>query len=130
MPSHVEINAILTYLKHQPLISAIDLTFADQTVQRSVYKLRCRLIPGQYQLYIRLIQTPTEVVYSYQLFTEHPIVRWDNAPHFPNIPSFPHHFHDQTDTVQSSPLQGDIFVDLHVVLTFVQAVIHQREYTE
>ncbi len=122
---HVEIDKIFAYLKKKRLISAVEITFCDTTQQRSVYKLRCRLPPATYQLYIRIIQTPAELVYSYQLFTD--IVRWDNAPHFPNIPSFPHHFHDQTDTVHSSSLQGDVLADLEIVLSKVQDVIQQLE---
>jgi len=124
---HVEIDKILAYLKKKRLLSAVEITFCDTTQQRSVYKLRCRLPPDRYQLYIRIIQTPTELIYSYQLFTDHPIVRWDNAPHFPNISSFPHHFHDQSDIVHSSPLQGDIFADLEIVLPEVLDVIQKQE---
>ncbi|SKB44292.1 toxin-antitoxin system TumE family protein [Dyadobacter psychrophilus] len=30
------------------------------------------------------------------------LVRWDNAPHFPNLPTFPHHKHRADGTVQES----------------------------
>lgn len=69
----VEIDQILAYLKQQRLISAFEMTFCDTTQQRSAYKFRCRLTPDTYQLHIRIIQTPTELVYSYQLFTDHPL---------------------------------------------------------
>ena len=127
MKSPVEIDDLLAYLKKQHLITSLELTSCDKTMTRSVYKLRCRLLPNKYQLYIRVIQTPTELVYSYQLFTEHPIVRWDNAPHFPDVSSYPHHFHDQNDTVHSSPLQGDVFADLDIVLSEVKEVIQRLE---
>lgn len=124
---HIEIDQVFAYLKKKRLISAVEITFCDTTQQRSVYRLRCRLTPATYQLFIRIIQTPTELVYSYQLFTDHPIVRWDNAPHFPNIPAFPHHFHDQSDTVHSSPLQGDIFADLEIVLSDVLDMVQKQD---
>ncbi len=123
----VEIDDLLAYLKKQHLLTSLELTSCDKTMTRSVYKLRCRLLPNTYQLYIRIIQTPTELVYSYQLFTEHPIVRWDNAPHFPAVSSYPHHFHDQNDTVHRSPLQGDVFADLDIVLSEVKEVIQRLE---
>ena len=127
MKSPVEIDALLAYLKKQHLITSLELTFCDTTATRSVYKVRCRLLPNTYQLYIRVIRTPTELVYSYQLFTRHPIVRWDNAPHFPDVSSHPHHFHDQNDTVHSSPLQGDVFADSDIVLSEVKKVIQSLE---
>ena len=40
---------------------------------------------------------------------------------------FPHHFHDQSDIVHSSPLQGDIFADLEIVLPEVLDVIQKQE---
>jgi hypothetical protein len=130
MRSHVEIEEILAYLKRQHLVTAIEVLFCDATLKRSVYKLRCRLIPDKYQLYIRIIQTPIELVYSYQLLTDLPIVRWDNAPHFPAIPSFPHHFHDQAETVHSSSLQGGVFADLDIVFAEVKDVIQRLELTK
>ncbi len=94
MKSPVKIDDLLAYLKKQPLVTSLELTSCDKTMTRSVYKLRARLFPNTYQLYIRIIQTPTELVYSYQLLTEHPIIRWDNAPHFHDMSTYPHHFHD------------------------------------
>ncbi|MCB9115813.1 MAG: DUF6516 family protein [Caldilinea sp.] len=36
------------------------------------------------------------VVYSYhwESAAQQLICRWDNVPHFPGLPGFPHHFHD------------------------------------
>lgn len=41
------------------------------------------------------------------------LIRWDNTPHFPNLPGFPHHLHDgTTGTVQSShPMSIFIVLD-------------------
>jgi hypothetical protein len=45
------------------------------------------------------------VTYSYHWadIENNLIIRWDNTPHFPNLPGFPHHFHEgKTGTVHSS----------------------------
>lgn len=39
------------------------------------------------------------VTYSYHWTSQenHLIRRWDNTPHFPGLPGFPHHIHDGAD---------------------------------
>ena len=58
--------------------------------------------------------------YAYQLFTDHPILRWDNAPHYPNISTAPHHFHDENNMVRESPLKGKMQQDLKTVLSEIE----------
>ena len=82
-------------------------TSSLRTRWRIGHKIRCQLLRPAYQLEIRLIQTEEEILYSYQLFTDRPLLRWDNAPHFPALQSFPHHFHEETDRVQESSLTGN-----------------------
>jgi len=67
-----------------------------------LYKVRCDLPKGHsFQIRLRLWQG--ELSYSYQLFKDRPILRWDNAPHHPDLANFPHHFHDvQTSVTRQS----------------------------
>lgn len=54
---------------------------------------------------------------TYQLLrANQPYLRWDNKEHFPDISTFPHHFHAPTGEVQPSPLSGDPIADLPKVL--------------
>ena len=80
-----------------------------------LFKIRCELISGQ-TLQIRLRAVSGSIRYSYQELTDKPLRRWDNAPHFPNLPNFPHHHHDLQGTIQQSSLTGDPTVDLLQVL--------------
>jgi hypothetical protein len=49
------------------------------------------------------------------------IYRWDNAPHHPEISTFPEHFHDgEESAVTSSALNSDPKSALRDVLAFVQ----------
>ncbi|MFH0729078.1 MAG: DUF6516 family protein [Pseudomonadota bacterium] len=99
----------------------------DEVLTRSVLRIRCNLLPSFYHLDIRLIQTEDETIYSYQLYTDHPIVRWDNAPHFPNISTFPHHYHNSKEAVESSPLKGSAFEDIDYVLKTIKAMLVTNE---
>lgn len=58
--------------------------------------------------------------YAYQLFTDQPLLRWDNAPHYPDISTAPHHFHDENNTVSESPLTGKAPPDLKRVLSEIE----------
>ncbi len=79
-------------------------------------KVRANL-PDGYQMQIRLRLRGNSASYSYQLFRDRPIIRWDNAPHYPGVATFPHHFHDNVENIHPSRLSGDPLVDLPVVLT-------------
>ena len=49
------------------------------------------------------------------------IYRWDNAPHYPHITTFPHHFHNGDEhTVDESHLSTTPETALREVLTFGQ----------
>ena len=80
-----------------------------------LFKIRCELISGQ-TLQIRLRAVSGSIRYSYQEFSEIPLRRWDNAPHFPNLPNFPHHHHDSQGNILESTLTGDPTADLDRVL--------------
>jgi len=78
-------------------------------------KIRCELTSEQ-TLQIRIRAVAGTVRYSYQELTDKPSRRWDNAPHFLNLPNFPHHYHDPQGGVTESPLTGEPTVDLPQVL--------------
>lgn len=127
MSDRVELYKIVDYLKSIEIISSIQIVFLDDSLQRSICKLRCSLLPSRYKLDVRLIQTENEIIYSYQLFHERPIIRWDNAPHFPSLTTFPHHFHDQNDKIKASNLMGDIIKDIDYVLGEIKRLLTEGE---
>ena len=75
-----------------------------------LFKIRCELISGQ-TLQIRLRAVSGSIRYSYQELSDKPLRRWDNAPHFPNLPNFPHHHHDLQGNITESSLTGGPTVD-------------------
>ncbi len=80
-----------------------------------LFKIRCELISGQV-LQVRLRAIGGSLRYSYQEITDRPLRRWDNAPHFPNLSNFPHHYHDANGDIAASSLTGDPVADLDRVL--------------
>ena len=88
MNDRIELSEIIAHLKNKRIVSSIKVVSFDDSLPRSICRLRCSLLPSRFKLDIRLIQTEIETIYSYQLFHKGPIVRWDNAPHFPDIEHF------------------------------------------
>ena len=112
----INIEEILQYLESKNIISQIIEINTDETANRGYYKIRCKLIPSYFMLQIKWIVTPENFIYSYQLFSDTHLLRWDNSPHFPDISTFPHHFHDITESIQPSIISGKhIKTDLDIV---------------
>ena len=80
-----------------------------------LFKIRCELTSG-HVLQIRLRAVAGHLRYSYQEFADKPLRRWDNAPHFPHLSTFPHHYHDPQGKVMESLLTGNPTRDLSQVL--------------
>ena len=123
---YIDIEKVLAFLKENPIVSQITDISIDKTIERGVYKIICHLIPSKYKLQIKLIITPEYLIYSYQLFTHNPLLRWDNAPHFPNISTYPHHFHNEKGKIVNSKLTGDIESDLSIVFIKIQNYIQSN----
>lgn len=120
MPPRLDVEQIKALLTASDLVASWQVLVEDETAGRALYRIRCHLLRLAYRLEIRLIQTENETIYSYQLFTDRPIIRWDNAPHFPFLQSFPHHVHTESGEVKESPLTGDPLQDLPHILDEVR----------
>jgi hypothetical protein len=116
VPPRLDIQQVKAILNASDLIASWQVLIEDETADRGLYKIRCRVLRAAFELELRFIQTENETIYSYQLFTDRPIMRWDNAPHFPALQSFPHHTHDESGTIGESKLSGDPVQDLPDVL--------------
>jgi hypothetical protein len=84
--------------------------------------VRAELVTGD-TLQVRIYYNGGHVDYSYQLLRGAGLVmRWDNKEHFPEITTYPHHFHGSTGQVSISSLNGDATHDLPIVLDALMAV--------
>jgi hypothetical protein len=113
------LRTILAILETDPLVSNVRIVLLDETpAGRLEVKIRCR-IAHQQQFQVWIHQGPAVLDYAYQLFTTVPLLRWDNAPHYPKIATAPHHYHDERNNVGSSRLTGEPTADLPLVLAAI-----------
>ncbi len=113
------LNYILIILNESSIVANYKVLIADEISERSHFKIRCIMIPSEYKLEMKYIQINKELIYSYQLFSEKPLIRWDNAPHYPKLENYPHHFHNEREDVEKSSLMGNAKEDLRVVLSLL-----------
>ena len=91
----------------------------DFSQNQFVFKVRAELSSGK-TLQVRLYYNHGHIDYAYQLIEKNrPILRWDNKEHFPEIASYPHHFHTPVENAEPSSLSGDLAHDLPIVLNYL-----------
>lgn len=117
------IREIISLLRKSGFVSKVEIKTFDEIKERAVYKIRCNLLPSKYKLEIRFVRMKEQILYSYQLFSEIPIIRWDNAAHYPNMKTYPHHFHTKDGIVTDSELTGNVIEDLKKVLSAIKITI-------
>ena len=120
------VDNLLSILQGAALIKNTRIVSYDETPAGQLeVKIRCRL-PESYQFQVWLHQEMTSLDYAYQLFTSIPLLRWDNAPHYPSMSTSPHHFHDEHNRVSESPLTGKPSIDLIWVLAEVETWLKSK----
>ncbi|MDQ1354850.1 MAG: hypothetical protein QG657_5159 [Acidobacteriota bacterium] len=128
MEKPLNLSSIISLLEKSSIVSKIEKVEIDEISHRGFYKIKCNLIPAKYKLEMKFIKTKYEFIYSFQLFTTLPVVRWDNAPHYPDIKTFPHHFHDSEGNIVESELEGNARNDLKKVLSKITELISRSKY--
>jgi Family of unknown function (DUF6516) len=89
------VGHLIAVLRHSPLVK--DLEVIEMVEEENVQFLRVRLeIMDGSLLYVREAFFPDHNKYSYhwQTRTGEMLLRWDNAPHHPEIPTHPDHRHE------------------------------------
>ncbi len=117
---------LLDILSQSQIVQATQVVEHDETARgRVLLRIRCQL-PLGYNLQIWVHHQRAFQRYAYQLFTDRPILRWDNAPHHPEIRGFPHHFHDETGREFPSILKGDSLVDVPMILNEIAQFLERE----
>lgn len=120
------VRSLLIVLDDHPLVSQVKIVHLDETPAGWLeVKIRCR-IAGELQLQIWIHHGVSALDYAYQLFTTVPLLRWDNAPHYPVLATAPHHCHDEQNNVTNSPLTGEPIADLALVLHAVTQWLERK----
>lgn len=86
------------------------------------FKIRAELTE-EHKIQVRIYYNQGHIDYAYQLFTDVPLLRWDNKEEFQHLKTYPHHHHDEQGNVKPSPLTGDPVKDLGVVLREVSTFL-------
>lgn len=79
------------------------------------FKIRT-IVFSLYFFQIRIYYNQGYCDYSYQIFGDEPICRWDNKEHFADIKTFPHHYHTIEGEVIDSNLRGLPGEDLKLLI--------------
>ena len=89
------VGHIVTALRQNPLVRDLEVIEMIDEERVQLLRLRADLIDGSL-LYVREAIFPHTSKYSYhwQTRTGEMLLRWDNAPYHPEIPTHPHHKHD------------------------------------
>ncbi|MCF6147089.1 MAG: hypothetical protein E3K37_00345 [Candidatus Kuenenia sp.] len=127
MKQRFNLFEVISILKESEFISRVEIKTIDEIHESGIYKVRCSLIPSKYKLERRFVKTQEQILYSYQLFSNTPIVRWDNSPHYPKIKTHPHHFHADDGVIKESELTGNVVPDIKKILYEITKVIVKYE---
>jgi hypothetical protein len=91
-----------------PQVWRSDLRF-EEIDEHECYVSGVLLLTGGYELYVAeyVTTSPTEARLKYRYHLQTPdgqlVSRWDNAPHHPDVATFPDHRHDDQGEICSSP---------------------------
>ena len=124
---NILISEILVQLTNSPVCFSTEVTEITSFPKGNfVIKVRARL-QKKCKFQIRLYYNEGHYDYSYQLYNRGTIARWDNKEDFPNIATFPHHFHTKSGAVLESLLSGDPLRDFPFVLLEIERIITLAE---
>jgi len=119
------LGRLTTALQAHPLCVGVTVV-GTQVFSPEQFFLKVRAeLTGKSQLQVRVCYNHGHVDYAYQLFTDAPLLRWDNKEEFCQLATFPHHHHDEQGNVHPSPLIGDPIKDVEVVLQQVAVFVSQ-----
>jgi hypothetical protein len=116
------LDDLLARLHTDPILSDVRVV-ESESVDDATFHFKVRAAVKSANLQIRFLSDETFTRYSFQLYSDHPLLRWDNTPHYPDLPNFPHHFHDAGGKIVSSPLTGNLMSDVEIVLAEVKQFI-------
>lgn len=103
------LQAVKELLLTNPLMVSFQIVRERMTSTDGYLRARIVLCNNSFLEFSEYVQLVAEdnievITYSYHWadVDGNLIVRWDNTPHFPELPGFPHHKHDgSTETVQA-----------------------------
>ncbi len=105
-----------------PMVSGLRIIRERATLTDSHLRARLTCTDGSQLEFSEYVQRSSDdqinvITYSFHWVDAHGnlVQRWDNTPHFPDLPDFPHHVHTETGDVLGSGQPVSIFVVLDEV---------------
>ncbi|MCG2770325.1 MAG: DUF6516 family protein [Anaerolineae bacterium] len=118
------LGVLMAILQAHPLCKRVAVVEIKQfSADQFSFKIRAVLLKEDAQLQVRMYYNRGHLDYAYQLFSDAPLVRWDNKEEFRHLGSYPHHHHDAQGRVLPSPLTGEPVQDIAIVLQEVTAFL-------
>ena len=89
------VGHIIATLRQSPIVRDLEIIEVVEEANVQLLRVRVEIIDGS-PLHVREAFFPYASKYSYhwQTRTGELLLRWDNAPHHPEIPTHPHHKHE------------------------------------
>ena len=112
------LDSLLARMRATSQLSNIQVV-ESESVDDETFTFKVRVVLVSSFLQIRFLADKDLKRYSFQLYGDRPLMRWDNAPHYPSLSNFPHHFHDQNENISPSALTGDLLKDYDLVIADV-----------
>lgn len=120
------LGALMTILQAHPVCKRVRVVETKEfSPDQFFFKIRAILVKKDAQLPVRIYYNRGHVDYAYQLFTDVPLLRWDNKEEFRHLATYPHHRHDAQGHVRPSPLGGKPLQDIGIVLQEAAAFLER-----
>ena len=117
------LGVVTAILQSQPICQDVTIVETKEfSPDQFFFKVRADL-SQEYKFQLRIYYSHGHIDYAYQLFSDVPLLRWDNKEEFRHLGTYPHHYHDDKGNVIDSSLVGDPVKDIQAVLTQVEKYI-------
>lgn len=121
------LGKVMAMLQADPLCKNVSVVETKEfSADQFFFKIRTDVIE-KHKLQVRIYYNQGHIDYAYQLFTDEPLLRWDNKEEFSHLETYPHHHHDIEGHVNPSPLTGDPEMDVDVVLEAVSRFLEETK---
>ena len=112
------VGHIIATLRQSTIVRDLEIIAVVEEASVQLLRVRVEIIDGSL-LHVREAFFPHASKYSYhwQTRTGELLLRWDNAPHHPEIPTHPHHKHEGERIGPSARVSGeDVLAELAATL--------------
>lgn len=114
------LSLVMAEIQASPLFRKVAIAETKEfSADQFFFKIRAE-ITRTISLQVRMYYNQGHLDYSYQLFSDVPLLRWDNKEDFPDLATFPHHHHDDQGNVHPSTLVGNPSEDIPDILPEIE----------